>query len=259
MDKKISIITVVLNNKNGLQATMDSVFAQTYKNYEYIVIDGGSTDGSCNVIKQHEEKLHYWSSERDRGIYQAMNKGWHRATGEYCIFLNSGDYFYTPDSLKNVVAALDDDMDVIYGDVMFKYQDKMVREVHEEELTLYKLYYTNIPHQGTFIKRSYLELLNGYDENYKIVSDWLFLVKGMIEHNLKIKKINQVISVFDMYGISNAQTHAPERLQAIKTHYPFLVSIFKDFNELRQYKLSSAHKLTAKLLKFKSKLLKRKV
>jgi len=253
--KKVSIITVALNNKEGLKHTMESVFAQTFNNYEYIIIDGGSTDGSCELIKHHEQKVHYWISEPDKGIYQAMNKGWRQATGEYCIFLNSGDYFLNEDILKNVFLVIDDSMDITYGDVMFKYKDKVLRETHYEKMSLYKFSYTNIPHQGTFIKRDLLIKLNGYDESYRIISDWLFLFRAFIDYNIKISKIDQVISVFDMYGLSNTQKYDDERINAIRKYYPFMEDVFNDFRELRQYKLSTAHKIVKKLVKFKNKLI----
>src|SRR5690348_17657794 len=99
---KLSIITINLNNVKGLQKTMESVFAQTFTDYEYIIIDGGSTDGSVSEIKKHQNKLVYWISENDKGIYNAMNKGIVKANGEYILFMNSGDYLYTDNTIKEV-------------------------------------------------------------------------------------------------------------------------------------------------------------
>ena len=101
MDKKplISIITINFNDKIGLQRTFDSVFAQDFNDFEYIVIDGGSNDGSKELIEENTDKISYWISEPDKGIYNAMNKGIKVANGEYLLFLNSGDKFYNKKSL----------------------------------------------------------------------------------------------------------------------------------------------------------------
>ncbi|MDR2910496.1 MAG: glycosyltransferase [Bacteroidales bacterium] len=97
---KLSIITINLNNVAGLQKTIESVVKQTFTDYEYIVIDGGSTDGSADIIKQHANKITYWVSEPDKGIYNAMNKGIRVAKGEYCLFLNSGDWLINSNGNK---------------------------------------------------------------------------------------------------------------------------------------------------------------
>ena len=98
---ELSIITINLNNCAGLQKTLDSVFAQTFTDYEYLVIDGGSTDGSAELIKKQENKFVYCVSEKDNGIYHAMNKGIRKATGDYLLFLNSGDYLVNDEVLSN--------------------------------------------------------------------------------------------------------------------------------------------------------------
>ena len=102
-DLNLSIITVNLNNLTGLQKTMQSVFEQTFTNYEYIIIDGGSTDGSKEWIAQHADKLAYWVSEKDGGVFNAQNKGIVKSKGEYLLFLNSGDYFYTVEAIGALI------------------------------------------------------------------------------------------------------------------------------------------------------------
>src|SRR5690606_22317295 len=110
---KLSIVTINLNNLVGLQKTMQSVFNQTFTDYEYIVIDGGSTDGSKEYIEKHTNKLVYWVSEKDGGVYEAMNKGIIKATGEYCNFLNSGDYFWNNSVLEK--SLVHNEVDIFYG------------------------------------------------------------------------------------------------------------------------------------------------
>ena len=99
---KYSIITVNYNNKEGLRKTIESVVRQTYRDFEFIVIDGGSTDGSTDILKEYDEQINYWVSEKDSGIYNAMNKGIKKSIGDYLIFMNSGDCFYQNDVLETV-------------------------------------------------------------------------------------------------------------------------------------------------------------
>ncbi|MBT8324244.1 MAG: glycosyltransferase, partial [Winogradskyella sp.] len=113
MNLKLSIITVNFNNAEGLKKTVDSVTAQTWKDFEYIIIDGSSTDGSTEVIKANKNIIDRWVSEPDEGVYQAMNKGISMANGEYLLFLNSGDHFYKDDVLEKFHKELKE-QDLIY-------------------------------------------------------------------------------------------------------------------------------------------------
>ncbi len=121
---RISVISINLNNLQGLKKTASSVFNQSYENIEYIIIDGGSTDGSLNFIKEEKDKIHYWISEKDNGIYDAMNKGIRRVTGDWIIFLNSGDYFLQSSSLKNMHdSGIMNKKGLIYADCFAEYKD----------------------------------------------------------------------------------------------------------------------------------------
>ena len=111
---KYSIITVNYNNKNGLEMTIKSVLGQTCKDFEYIIIDGGSTDGSVEVIKKYASRIDYWVSEPDKGVYNAMNKGIRKATGDYLNFMNSGDAYHSTSALE-IIAGLHSDDDIIIG------------------------------------------------------------------------------------------------------------------------------------------------
>lgn len=115
---KLSIITINYNNRDGLQHTIESVINQTSHEFEYIIIDGGSTDGSVDIIKQYTNQIDYWVSEPDRGIYHAMNKGIDIAKGEYCIFMNSGDLFHNTSSIKDSINHLDG-TDIVNGNTFF--------------------------------------------------------------------------------------------------------------------------------------------
>lgn len=198
---RFSIITINFNNDEGLRRTINSVVCQSYNDYEYIVIDGGSTDESVNIIKSFSDKIDYWVSEKDRGIYHAMNKGVVQAHGEYCIFMNSGDLFYNNSVLKLVDESVIQD-DVVVGKVVINGKDKLISPPPTSgEFTLYHLYSGAIPHQGSFIKTDLLRKYP-YDENLKISSDWKFFVQVLILENRSIRYLDVYVARYGLDGIS---------------------------------------------------------
>lgn len=202
---KISIITVNFNNLSGLQKTMKSVLCQKYTNMEYIIIDGGSTDGSKEFIISHKDKLSYWCSEKDKGIYDGMNKGIARATGEYLLFLNSGDYFSCSTTLNDVFRERKYDEDLLIGRQL--YINNLGKKGISPKLRIsdFSITYflsSTIPHQATFIKRDLFEKIGYYDINYKVSADWVFWIKAIIENKCTIKLINERISYMEVGGIS---------------------------------------------------------
>lgn len=199
---KISIITVNFNDASGLAGTICSVIDQKNADYEHIVIDGGSTDGSVEIINQYADKIDYWVSEKDRGIYHAMNKGVAEAHGDYCLFLNSGDCFYN-DSVLNKIQDLVYNEDIIVGKVVSKDGQSPLFLPPSKEISLYYLYSGTVPHQGTFIKTDLLRRMP-YDENLKIVSDWKFFLEAIILNNCSIRYIDEYISKFDTTGVSTS-------------------------------------------------------
>lgn len=205
-DMRYSIITINYNNKDGLLKTIASVVSQSYKDFEYIVIDGGSTDGSAEVIKDHSKHIDYWVSEQDRGIYHAMNKGIAQANGEYCLFLNSGDCFYNNNVLENV-SRQNCNEDIFVGKVVATENKQQVFLPPLREISLYYLYSGTLPHQGAFIKTEFQKKYL-YDESLKITSDWKFFVQAIIIDNCSFRYIDEFVSQFDMEGIS---TSNPER------------------------------------------------
>ncbi|MCQ2238176.1 MAG: glycosyltransferase [Bacteroidaceae bacterium] len=204
---RYSVITINFNNADGLRKTIQSVVSQTSNDYEYIIIDGGSSDGSVDVIKEYVDKIHYWVSERDKGIYNAMNKGIAQAHGDYCIFMNSGDIFYDSEVLANVTKAGYAE-DVFVGRLLS--HDEKRRELFAPpsgELTLYYLYSGTLAHQASFISTKLLRKFP-YDESLKIVSDWKFYVQAIILENCSFRFIPENVALFDMEGVS---TSNPEK------------------------------------------------
>lgn len=216
---KLSVITINYNNREGLQKTIESVVNQTWQEFEYIVIDGGSTDGSVDVIKKYSSKITHWISEKDNGIYNAMNKGVSIANGEYCLFLNSGDFLYNNNVVSELLQHKNDNVDFIIGEVLFL-NTKECSNV-SQNLSMLRFFQSSIPHPSTLIRRSLL-LQNKYDENYKIVSDWKFFIQELILKNASFQLLDYVIACFDSTGISsqNKRLVEKERKDVLKELIP---------------------------------------
>lgn len=198
---KLSIITINFNNASGLKKTVDSVVSQDFTDYEWIVIDGGSTDGSKELIEQYSSFISFWVSEPDKGIYNAMNKGVSHASGEYLLFLNSGDWLASDHVLEEVFSG-DCSADIIYGNLFLQRSEKKMEEHRYPDAVSYMyMVRHSLPHPASFIKRELL-LENPYDESLTIVSDWKFCLESVMADR-SFKHIDSFVSVFDMNGISS--------------------------------------------------------
>ncbi|OJW75069.1 glycosyltransferase family 2 protein [Spirosoma sp. 48-14] len=248
---KISIITINLNNGDGLQKTIESVVNQNYKDFEYIIIDGGSKDDSIDIINKYRNNITSWVSEKDNGIYHAMNKGWKKALGEYCIFLNSGDTLLNQEILKSVVPYLSEDQTIIFGDLILRYKDRDIEAIHPSRISIFDfMIHASYPHQATFINTKLLHELNGYDENFRIISDWLFFLRATIEKKISPLKIPHVVSVYDMNGISsiNSKQREEEIVKALEHYFPYLIADKMKSKELQYFKLSRPHQFLKRIL-----------
>lgn len=219
---RFSVITINYNNKEGLEHTIESVLSQTNKDYEYIIIDGGSTDGSMDVIKTYQDHITYWLSEKDQGVYHAMNKGVAHAHGDYLIFMNSGDRFYSPDVLSSLYEYQED---IICGKVL-KGDSSRPSGHHKQIISLVDLMRASLPHQAMFIKRELL-LKHPYDEKYKILSDWKFSIETIIFYNCSFRNIDIIVANYDTTGIStNSNGLLPkERELILKELFPPRITI----------------------------------
>lgn len=235
---RFSIVTINLNNATGLQKTIESVMEQSYSGFEYIIIDGGSTDGSDRAISRSADRIAYWVSEPDKGIYNAMNKGINKASGEYCLFLNSGDYFVNGDILRITSEYLADE-DIIYGDGLFETEGgKLVLNIIPEKPGLEYFCSNSLHHPSTFIKRSLFEKYGYYNESNKIVSDWEFFIKTIVINNVKVKKIPLCISVNDDKGLSRLsenQLLISEEVNEVLTKYfsRGALSLIEDYKKMK--------------------------
>ena len=203
---ELSIITINYNNCKGLEETIHSVITQSYKDFEYIIIDGNSTDGSKNVIKKYEKFITKYISEPDNGIYNAMNKGVKQASRKYCLFLNSGDTLAFPDVMENL-AKQTFTCDIITGNTILGNSNDIWEA--PQTISLLTFYKGSLSHQSSLIKRSLL-LQYPYDESKKIISDWKFCIETLIIHNCSFQKYDNIISRYDTTGISSTPSHFSE-------------------------------------------------
>lgn len=200
---KLSIITVNLNNAEGFRKTAESIVSQTFQDFEWIVIDGGSTDGSKELIEQYSDYIAYWCSEKDSGIYNAMNKGVKFAKGEYVLFLNSGDYLVEKSVLSYVLNGKLSG-DIIYGNLRITDGEKVIENrKYDNRLSFLFLLKYSIGHPSSFILRELL-LITPYDESYKIAADKVFFVK-MALAGKRFVHSDCYVSCFDTLGISAKQ------------------------------------------------------
>jgi len=196
---KLSIITINLNNHEGLRKTIDSVIGQTFRDFEWIVIDGGSTDGSKELIEQYADHFAYWVSEPDRGIYQAMNKGIKVAKGEYLQFLNSGDWLWNETVLQEVFSSNCHE-DVLYGDCI---EADGSNSAFPEKLDALFLYRGNINHQSSFLKATLFQD-HLYSEEFKVASDWELLLSKVMFGSASYQKINVIVT-----GVQPGKSYDP--------------------------------------------------
>lgn len=198
---KLSIITINYNNLQGLEKTYHSIVSQTCQDFEWIVIDGGSTDGSKEFIEEHKCKFSYWVSEPDKGIYNAMNKGITLSSGEYLNFLNSGDVYYSQDSLEHVFPYLQKgSIDIFYGDLLFSDGERHNVFHYPTQLSEHYFVYRSLGHPATFISTNLLKK-EMYREDFSIVSDWYSFFKWY-RAGKSFFHIELIIAIFDTNGAS---------------------------------------------------------
>lgn len=202
---KISVITVVYNDVEHIRETMESFFSQTWENKEYIVIDGGSTDGTVDVIREYADRLAYWCSEKDDGIYDAMNKGISHVTGDWINILNCGDFYCDKDSLKNVMTFTDlTDVDVVYGNSMASSETLEIPFEASDNIQI--MNNSPVYRHGSSLIRSEVQRMFLYDLKHKddfgYALDW-HMIYRVFKAGYKFKKVDVFIQCFRKEGVSN--------------------------------------------------------
>ena len=246
---QLSIITVNLNNKSGLEKTIQSVSQQNYKDYEHIIIDAGSTDGSLKIIEDKKNLFSYWVSEPDRGIYHGMNKGINKASGKYILFLNSGDYLLSKDALSIDFKTIT--QDIVYGHLTHNNNNVLNTSAYKDNIDLGFFFVSTLPHGSTFIKRELFLNYGLYKTDYIIVSDWIFFLERIVIDSCSTLNLNKAISVFTVGGIStkpeNKNLVTQERDRYLNTIMPSFVQAYIQSTIIRER--------NSKQLEFKNKAL----
>ena len=243
MKLKLSIITINLNNATGLFKTIESVFQQTATDFELIVVDGGSTDGSIEVIRVFEQKqsnsskpdfIDYlsWMSEPDTGIYNAVNKGILLAKGEYIQFLNSGDGLATKEVTMEMMNLIPEGCTIFYGNMLKQLPDKKIRDsgFAGRMPTMLDFYIGTLNHSASYIRKSLFDRYGLYDESLKIVADWKWFLNVIALNNIVPVYKDIDVSVFDMTGISsiNSEMDKEERRKVLSELLPS--SVLADYD-----------------------------
>jgi len=240
---KLSIVTINYNNINGLQRTFDSISQQSFTDFEWIVIDGGSTDGSRELIEKNASRIAYWVSEPDKGIYNAINKGLSHAKGDYIQILNSGDWLYEPTTLQKLFSR-EYEGDILYGDAICLYSDgTRLDKKYPETVSLNYFKHDVINHQATFFRR---EVFDGhpYNEKYLIAGDWAYCFEAVCR-GLRFQHIPQTIVYYDNSGISAqwSERQKKEREEIMDTCIPPNLKpdmdVIDELNSLRKRKSTS--------------------
>lgn len=234
---KLSIITINWNNCAGLSKTLNTVIDQTTSDFEYIVVDGGSTDGSVDLIKQKAQlRPILWTSERDKGIYNGMNKGIQRASGDYIMILNSGDYLAADDVIERMLSLIESlpNKDIIYGNILKRWPDgHTIRDRQlQGEPSLFDFYTGTLNPDGTLISRSLFQQYGYFNEDLKICSDWAWFLNVVGMNGTKVSHVDIDTIFFDMTGVSEGGDKSraiiqQERSQVLSSTLP--ASVLKDY------------------------------
>lgn len=246
---KLSIITVNLNNVLGLKQTIDSVLNQTWTDFEYIIVDGASTDGSKELIERltiSDERLtgnskspnhqFKWISEPDSGVFQAMNKGIRMSSGDYLLFLNSGDYLVDKDVLKTVFYQVQTS-DFLIGTLRLSKNNEYIGYFKPaDRITFKQIYNFGLPHQASFIKRDTFDRYGLYKEDFKYNADIEYWIRTIIINACSTKVLDVVVSDYNMEGISSLNSTTESYKNEIKEIYshPHLQSFIPDYDFFKQ-------------------------
>ncbi len=239
---KLSVITINLNDEHGLEKTIRSFEEQGFEAAELIVIDGGSTDGSTEVMDKYKHVISVAVSENDNGIYHAQNKGIRIAKGEYCLFLNAGDHFAADDVLRKVFNTGYQE-EILYGDMIIRRRDgSHYKGTMPQRITFHHMIADTLWHPVSFIRKNLFERYGFYDENLKMVADYDFFLKCLIVHNVSRKHLHFPVSVFNLDGFSsdpaNRDLQMKERLVVQKRYFPdSVIETAKELNRIRATRL----------------------
>jgi len=202
---KLSIITITFNNLSGLEKTVKSVLEQSFTEFEFIIVDGNSSDGTKEWLSENSQKISKWISEKDSGIYNAQNKGIDLANGTYCLFLNAGDVLVKNNVLEKAFSLMNQETDIAYGDVLLSNENGVYsKKRHPEQLSSLYLLKEVVAHQSQFIRRELFMKFGKYNEEFLITADFEFFAKMFWEKNVNLQHIPLTVSDFNTEGLSSS-------------------------------------------------------
>lgn len=250
MMNKITVITVCYNAENEIEKTVRSVLEQTYKGLEYIIIDGRSRDRTIEIINcilgEYPNRDVIICSEPDNGIYDAMNKGIQKATGEWINFMNAGDSFFHSRTLEEMCSELCPDIDILRGNIIRKYSKFDVKSVGvtSQSPGIMDMFNNTFHHQACLIRRVLFEKYGLYSLDYKLCSDWLFFYECVVINHVKSKYVDKTIALFSMDGASseNALNYRMEQESfLINVYGEELFGLLKELQAYRKVKIFSLY------------------
>ena len=239
LSTKVSIITVVYNAVATIEQTILSVVKQDYSNIEYIIVDGGSTDGTLDIVKKYEKKIALWLSEPDHGIYDAMNKGLTHATGDYIYYLGADDCLLAPTSISQVVSFLQDnpEVDVLCASVMMVDTVYRIEKVYSSDFSEADvLSGYNTPHQGMFVRREILQK-HRFDTSYHIAADYKNFLKFYLDQHIALKKSAMIVAYYANDGVSGNGSDA-QRMEDVRALQENGVNVTAYYAKKKQEKSS---------------------
>lgn len=229
---KITVITACYNAANDLEATIKSVLMQTYKDVEYIIVDGLSNDGTADILSRYKDFASLIIREKDNGVFEAMNKGVRAATGELLFFLNAGDVFYNEFVLEHIAKRYSIvDADIIFGDVVLFNPATGYNFFKDHTMVDKRYFYFNtLCHQGVFVKKSLFDRFGCFVENYKIAGDYEWFLRTIFRNGARLHQTDLIISVFKFGGISSRPEldalHRQERKEVQKQYFSRFETLF---------------------------------
>lgn len=260
MPPVLSIITVNRNNASGLKATIDSVVSQNiseWQKIEYIIIDGNSTDDSVEIIKSFisnpktQNKISFWSSEPDTGIYNGMNKGIKKAHGKYCLFLNSGDTLNKDSILEYILQITQTEKDFYYSNYYFFKDGKNNLVSLPKQIDETYFLSNTINHQNCLIKKQLFKTIGLYDETYRILADWDFYIKAFYKFNCSFEYCSEIFSNYESTGVSSTSTQSEkywnERKLLVTKNFPDCPALIDHYMKMEEeYKQSIWYEIKTK-------------
>jgi len=217
----VSVVTVCLNAARDIERSMRSVLEQTHPDIDYVVVDGGSTDGTTGIVEKHRPRIASFISEADRGLYHAMNKGVARARGDVVFFLNADDYLIDSQVLSDITAAFADGSapDIVYGDLCWDIRGERVPCRQPDMVTRRFLAARTILHQSLFVKRNLFDLIGPFAEDLKVVGDYEWLLRASRTPALRWRHLRRDVSVMNTGGVSWQSNWEAERLRVMRRYF----------------------------------------